>query len=175
MSKVKTLDSGGFFFEANPRLEYIDVSGLNELGELTYFIIRHNPYLRQGGLNISGNSSHSENTPLLSDLQCNAPGFCVEPQVPEWLRPFCQTHPVIIPMRISAPQIRRFPRRCVTRVPLARTHTTYGRGRTTMILRKIQFRLAVLHNILQSNGRGTSVMCKNEQLLNECDLIYVCS
>eukprot|EP00985_Skeletonema_marinoi_P023545 scaffold15742_cov178-Skeletonema_marinoi.AAC.4 len=47
MSKVKTLDSGGFFFEANPRLEYIDVSGLNELGELTYFIIRHNPYLRQ--------------------------------------------------------------------------------------------------------------------------------
>eukprot|EP00984_Skeletonema_dohrnii_P012715 scaffold5190_cov92-Skeletonema_dohrnii-CCMP3373.AAC.5 len=167
MSKVKTLDSGGFFFEANPRLENIDVSGLNELGELTYFIIRHSPNLRQGGLNIGGDLSHSENVPLLSNLQCNAPDFCVEPQVPEWLRPVCQNSSSDhISMRISAPQSQLFPRRCVTRVPLAPMHTTYGQGRTTMILRKIQSRSAVLHNILQSNGRGTSVMCENEQEMN---------
>jgi hypothetical protein len=91
MSNLRTLDSGGFFFEANPRLESIDVSRLNELGELTYFIIRLNPNLRQGASSIGGDLSHSDNAPLLSNLQCNSPDFCVEPQVPEWLGPVCQT------------------------------------------------------------------------------------
>ena len=90
MRELKVLDSGGFFIEANHLLKDIDLSGLNKLGDLTYFIIRHNSGLRQGSLSI-GDLSHSANDPILSNLSCNSPEFCVEPPAPGWLTPVCST------------------------------------------------------------------------------------
>jgi hypothetical protein len=91
MPKLESLASGGLFFEANPKLREIDLSKLAFLNTTTYFIIRHNHNLRQGSLSISDDLSEAENEPLLANLKCNTPYFCVEPPAPEWMHPICSS------------------------------------------------------------------------------------
>jgi hypothetical protein len=89
---LHTLDSGGFLIEAQPQLKSVNVSALNELGKLTYFIIRHNPKLGKEALSIGDLSAgNSGNDPILSNLQCNSPDFCIllvddSTKIPKWLQ-----------------------------------------------------------------------------------------
>lgn len=91
-------EGGGFLITTNRKLKtlsfpslvllWIDLSGLEQLGNLTYFIVRHNSAPQQGSLSIEGLST-SNNSPILSNLLCNSPEFCVEPPTPDWLTPTC--------------------------------------------------------------------------------------
>lgn len=89
ISQVFQLRSGGFWAEGNCAMKLIDMNGLEALGNTSYFVVRENPLLQQDSLWIP-NVSQSNYDPILSNLYCNSPKFCVdESTAPSWAEPIC--------------------------------------------------------------------------------------
>jgi hypothetical protein len=93
MPKLESMDSGGLFVEANSELRQINLDALEILGNTSYFIVRHNHIMRQDSLHIGELTTDSASAdPILSNLDCNTPQFCVKSPAPIWVDPYiCPT------------------------------------------------------------------------------------